>query len=85
MEMDADDRRLILLELSKMSHPLENQSPHLYNIANGKICPSDTGVNVAESVDIGEKWFQNSGHPSHQDSMQPSLAPSRPWNIFKKV
>ena len=55
MKMDADDRRLILLELSKMSHPQENQSPQLYNIANGKICPSDTGVNVAESVDIGEK------------------------------
>ena len=38
-EMDADHRRRISLELSKMSHPLENQSPHLYNIANGEFAP----------------------------------------------
>ena len=62
-EMDADDRRRILLELSKMSHPLENQSPHLYNIANGRFAPPEAEVNVAESVDIGEKMaaqFQTS-------------------------
>ena len=54
-EVDADDRRQISLELSKMSNPLENQSPHLYNIANGGIAPPEAKVNVAESVDIGEK------------------------------
>ena len=54
-EMDADDRRRISLELSKMSHPLENPSPHLYNIANGRFGPPEAEVNVADSVDIGEK------------------------------
>jgi len=54
-EMDADDRRRISLELSKMSHPLENPSPHLYNIANGRFGPPEAEVNVADSVDIGER------------------------------
>ena len=53
--MDADDRRRISLELSKMSHPLENQSLHLYNIANGRFASLETEVNVAGSVDIGER------------------------------
>ena len=53
-EMDADDRRRISLELSKMSHPLENQSPHLYNITNGGIAPAEAEVNVADLVNIGD-------------------------------
>ena len=52
--MDADDRRRISFELSKMSHPLENPSLHLYNIANGRFGPPpEAEVNVADSVDIG--------------------------------
>jgi len=54
-EMDADDRRRISFELSKMSHPLENPSLHLYNIANGRFGPPEAEVNVADSVDIGER------------------------------
>ena len=54
-EMDADDRRRISFELSKMSHPLENQSPQLYNIANRGFSPPESEVNVAESVDIGKR------------------------------
>ena len=54
-EMDGDDRRRISLALSKMSHALENQSPHLYNIANGIFRPPEAEVNVAESVDIGQR------------------------------
>jgi len=38
-----------------MSHPLENPSPHLYNIANGRIVSPEADVNVADSVDIGER------------------------------
>ena len=37
-----------------MSHPLENQSPHLYNIANGRFTSFETEMNIAKSVDIGE-------------------------------
>ena len=54
-EMDGDDRRRISLALSIMSRPLENQLPHLYSIANGIFCLPEAEVNVAESVDIGEK------------------------------
>ncbi|MEE8115221.1 MAG: hypothetical protein V3T23_12820, partial [Nitrososphaerales archaeon] len=54
-ELDADDRRRILLELSNVSHPLENHSPHLYNIANGRIAPREAEVNVEDSVVIGQK------------------------------
>ncbi len=53
-EMDADDRGKILHELSRMSHPLETQSPHLYNIANGGCAPPESEINVADSVRIGE-------------------------------
>ena len=52
-EMDADDRYRILLELSRTSHPLENQSPHLYNIVNGAFASPEAKVNVAESATIG--------------------------------
>lgn len=38
-----------------MSHPLEDQSPHLYNIANGSFAPPESQINVAESVSIGKK------------------------------
>jgi len=38
-----------------MSHPLENPSPHLYNIANGRIVSPEADVNVADSVDRGER------------------------------
>ena len=38
-----------------MSHPLENPSPHLYNIANGRIVSPEADVNVADSVDIGDR------------------------------
>ena len=41
-EIDADERRKISIELSKMSHPLENQSPHLYNIVNGSFAPPES-------------------------------------------
>ena len=50
---DADDRRRISLELATMSHPLENQSPHLYNIANGAYPSDGLEINVDESVAIG--------------------------------
>jgi len=40
---------------SPMSHSLENPSPHLYNIANGRSVPPEADVNVADSVDIGER------------------------------
>lgn len=54
-ELDADDRRRISVELSKMSHPLEHPSTHLYNIANGRFAPPEAEVNVSESVDLGER------------------------------
>ena len=54
-ELDADDRRRILLELSSVSHPLETLFPHLYNIANGGIVPPEAEVNVSESVAIGQR------------------------------
>ena len=53
--MDRDDRRRISLELSRMSHPLENRSPNLYNIANGGFASPEAGVNVADSLEIGER------------------------------
>ena len=54
-ELDADDKRRILLELSNVSHPHETLSPHLYNIANGGIAPPEAEVNVSESVAIGQR------------------------------
>ena len=54
-ELDADDRRRTTLELSKMSHPLTNQSPHLYNIANGGFAPPEAEINVSDSANIGER------------------------------
>ena len=53
--VDSDDRRRISLELARMSHPLENRSPHLYNIANGGFASPEAGVNVADSLEIGER------------------------------
>ena len=54
-EIDADDRRRISIELSKMSHPIEDQSSHLYNIASGSFAPPESQINVAESVSISKK------------------------------
>ncbi len=54
-EMDADDRHRISLQLSKMSHPLENRSPHLYNIANCEFATPEADVNVADSGNIGDR------------------------------
>ena len=70
------DRRRISLELSKMSHPLENPSQHIYNIANGRIAPPEANANVADSVDIYRR--ENGGTvtsiPPPLDSMQPFVA-----------
>ena len=54
-ELDADDRRRILFQLSTVSHPLENHSPHLYNIANGRIFNPEAEVNVEDSIVLGQK------------------------------
>ena len=53
--IDADDRKRIIVELSKLSHPLEHQTSHLYNIANGALAHTEARVNVSDSVMIGEK------------------------------
>ena len=48
------DRHRIPLELSKMSHPLEYESAHLYNISNGKFAHTGAKINVHDSAYIGE-------------------------------
>ena len=37
--LDSDDRNRISQELYRLSHPLEDKSPHLYNIVNGAFAP----------------------------------------------
>ena len=37
--LDSDDRNRISQELSRLSHPLEDKSPHLWNIVNGAFAP----------------------------------------------
>ena len=46
-KLDAGDRRLISEELNKHSHPLEVDTPVLYNIVNGQVAPNE--VNVSDS------------------------------------
>ena len=53
--LDSDDRNRISQELSRLSHPLEDKSPHLYNIVNGAFAPPEAGVNVMEAAVIGER------------------------------
>ena len=51
--LDAYDRNLIYSEVEKYSHPLEDDSPHLYNPVTGQIASAK--VNVSDSLVIGEK------------------------------
>ena len=51
--LDAYDRNLIYSEVEKYSHPLEDDSPHLYNPVTGQIVSAK--VNVSDSLVIGEK------------------------------
>lgn len=50
--LDAHDRDLVLVEVSKYPHPLEDDKPHLYNPVTGQVASTD--VNVADSLVIGE-------------------------------
>ena len=52
-QLDADDRKRVLDEFTKCSHPLQVPDPHLYNINNGQKASAD--VNVHDAVDIGDK------------------------------
>ena len=50
--LESKERNLILAEVDKYPHPLEDNKPHLYNPVTGQIASRD--VNVADSVVIGE-------------------------------
>ena len=51
--LDSSDRALVLAEVDKYPHPLEDNRPHLYNPVTGQIASAD--VNVADSILVGEK------------------------------
>ena len=56
--LDEQDRRRIVNELNKHSHPLTGQSQFLYNIVNGRVV-SDKDINVQNAVEIGQDLQQN--------------------------
>ena len=62
---DDEDRDGIRKELTKHSHPLKDQSNHLYNIITGQIASDD--INVAEALSIGRQMKAKftSGLPEH--------------------
>ena len=55
-QLDADDRKKVLDESTKCSHPLEVSDPKLYIINNGQKASAD--VNVHHAVYIGNKQSQ---------------------------
>ena len=60
--LDEEDRKKILNELEKHSHPLKPSSTSLYNIFNGRVS-TEEDVNVHNAVAIGEEMgreFANS-------------------------
>ena len=48
-----DDRRKIVDELQKHSHPLTDHSDILYNIVNGQLASAEN-VNVRDAIQIGQ-------------------------------
>jgi len=51
--LDCKDRDLVLKEVNKYSHPLDDNRPHLYNPVSGQIASS--AVNMADSIGNREK------------------------------
>ena len=50
--MDSEDRRKLLEQLNKLSHPLLTTSEKLFNIENGQCASED--INVYNALQIGE-------------------------------
>ena len=55
--VDAEDRRKLVNELEKHSHPLLTTSPKPYNIVNGQCAPQD--INVHNALEIGAKQLED--------------------------
>ena len=56
-QLGADDRKKVLDEFTKCSHPLEVSDPKLYKINIGQKASAD--VNVHDAVYIGDKQSQS--------------------------